>query len=103
MNNAVYGKTMENLRNVSLANNNKNYLKWTAKPSFITRKIFDNNLVEIHKIKTTLTLNKPGYVGMCMLEISKSSSLWIPLWLYQKPIWQQIGVIIHRYWHLWQF
>ena len=75
MNNAVYGKTMENLRNVSLANNNKNYLKWTAKPSFITRKIFDNNLVEIHKIKTTLTLNKPGYVGMCMLEISKSSSL----------------------------
>ena len=36
MNNAVYGKTMENLRNridVELINNEKDYLKWTSKPS----------------------------------------------------------------------
>ena len=36
MNNAVYGKTMENLRNrtaIRFVNNEKNYLKWTSKPS----------------------------------------------------------------------
>ena len=38
MNNAIYGKTMENLRNrivVKLANNEKNYLKCTSKPSYM--------------------------------------------------------------------
>ena len=33
--------------------------------------MFDNNLVVIYKIKTTLTLKKPVYVGMCILELSK--------------------------------
>ena len=57
MSNVVYRKTMDNLRNrvgVRLVNNQKDYLKWTSKPSFATQKIFSNNLVSIHKIKTTL-------------------------------------------------
>ena len=43
MNNAVYGKTMENLRNridVKLVSNKKDYLKWTSKPSYMSYKIF---------------------------------------------------------------
>ena len=71
MNNAVYGKTMENLRNridVKLASNKKDYLK---RSSYMSQKIFDNNLVTIRKNKVTLTLNKPAYVGMCILELSK--------------------------------
>ena len=32
-------------------------------------KIFDNDLVTIHKSKVTLTLNKPAYTGMCILEL----------------------------------
>ena len=74
MNNAVYGKAMENLRNridVKLARNKKDYLKWTSKPSYISHKIFDNDLVAIRKNKVTLTLNKPAYIGMCILELSK--------------------------------
>ena len=50
MNNAVYGKTMENLRNrtnVKLVSNKKDYLKWTSKPSHKSHKIFDNDLVAI--------------------------------------------------------
>ena len=34
-------------------------------------KIFDNGLVVILKKKVILTLNKPAYIGMCILELSK--------------------------------
>ena len=74
MNNTVYGKTMENFRNridVKLVNNKKDYLKWTYKLSYITHKIFDNDLVAIRKNKVTLTLKKPAYIRMCILELSK--------------------------------
>ena len=62
MSNAICGKTMENLKhkiNINLVNNEKHYLKYTSKPSYILHKIFDNNLVAIRKNKVTLTLNKP--------------------------------------------
>ena len=74
MNNSVYGKTMENLRNrldVRLVSNKKDYLKWTSKPSYMSQKIFENDLVVICKNKGTLMLNKPAYIGMCILELSK--------------------------------
>ena len=74
MNNSVYGKTMENLRNridVRLVSNKKDYLKWTSKSSYMSHKIFDNDLVAILKNKFTLTLNKPVYIGMCILKLSK--------------------------------
>ena len=38
---------------------------------YVAQKLFDNNLVVIHKISTTLALKKPAYVGMCILEFSK--------------------------------
>ena len=34
-------------------------------------KIFDNNLVAIRKSKLALKLNKPVYIGMCILDLSK--------------------------------
>ena len=75
MNNAVYGKTMENLRkrvDVRLVTDEKKLLKLTSKPSYISNKIFNENLVAVHKIKERLTLNKPAYLGMCILDISKT-------------------------------
>ena len=35
------------------------------------QKLFHNNLVAIRKSKARLTLNKPYYVGMCILDLSK--------------------------------
>ena len=73
MNNAMYGKTMENLRNiidVKLVNNEKAYLKCTSKSSYMSHKIFGKNLVEIRKSKLALKLNKPAYIGMCILLLS---------------------------------
>ena len=65
---------MEKLRNrvdVGLVNNKKDYLKWISTPSYLRQKIFDNNLVVIHKIKTTFTLKKPANIRICVLELSK--------------------------------
>ena len=74
MNNAIYGKAMENLRNridVKLVNKEKDDLKCTLKPSYMSHKIFDNNLVAIRKSKIALTLKKPAYIGMCILDLIK--------------------------------
>ena len=72
--NSVYGKTMQNLWrriNVRLVNNEKNFLKYTSRPTHITHKIFDKSYAAIHEIKPILTLNKPIYVGFTVLELSK--------------------------------
>ena len=72
--NPVFGKTMENVRkraNVKLINNENDYLKVISRPSFVSQKILDRNLVAIHKIKLLLLLNKPIYVGFSILELSK--------------------------------
>ena len=74
MNNTVYGKTMENLRNridVKLVSNKKDYIKWTSKSCSMSQRISDNDIVAIRKSKVTLTLKKPAYVGMCILDLSK--------------------------------
>ena len=54
VNNAEYGKTIENLRNridLKLVSNKKDYLKWTSKPSYISHIIFDNELMAIRRNK----------------------------------------------------
>ena len=75
MNNSVFGKTMENLRkrvDVRLVTSKEKLLKMTSKPTYVSSKIFNENLVAVHKIKETLTLNRPAYVGMCILDLSKT-------------------------------
>ena len=57
INNAVYGKTMKNLRNrinVKLVSNKKDYLKLISKPSCMSHKIFDDYLGAIQTQKTKL-------------------------------------------------
>ena len=56
VNNAVFGKTMENLE---------------IESSYMSHKIFDNDLVVIREKKVTLTLNKPAYIGICIFKLSK--------------------------------
>jgi len=74
MNNSVFGKTMENLRkrtNIELVTNETRLQKLTAKPSYVPSKIFNENLVGVHTKKERLLLDKPSYVGMCILDLSK--------------------------------
>ena len=75
LNNAVFGKTMENLRkrvDVKLVTNEKQLNNLTSKPTYVSSKIFNENLVAVHKIKEQLTLNRPAYIGMCILDLSKT-------------------------------
>ena len=75
MNNSVFGKTMENIRkrvDVRLITDEKKLLKMVSKPTYVSSKIFNENLMAVHKIKEKLTLNRPSYVGMCILDLSKT-------------------------------
>ena len=51
---------LKNRIDVKLVSNKKDYLKWTSKPSYMSHKIFENDLFAIRKNKVTLTLNKPA-------------------------------------------
>ena len=65
---------MENLRKriiFKIVNNEKDYLKHVSKSNFISIKIFDKNYAAIHEIKPVLTLDKPNYAGLSVLELSK--------------------------------
>ena len=73
MNNSVFDKTMGNIRkrvDVRLVTDEKKLLKFVSKPTYISSKIFNENLVAVHKIKETLTLNRPAYLGMCILDLN---------------------------------
>ena len=75
MNYSVFGKTMENIRNrvdIKLCNNRESARKLTSKPNFNHCTIFDENLVAIHMKKTKLIFDKPIYLGMCILDLSKT-------------------------------
>ena len=75
MNNAVFGKTMENIRNrvnIKLVNMGEKFKKLVAKPNYKDRIIFNENLVSVHMKKTSLTMDKPVYLGMCILDLSKT-------------------------------
>ena len=75
MNNSVFGKTMENIENrvdVKLVTDRCKALKYSSKPNFERAVIFSENLIAIHMNKTQITYNKPIYLGMSILDISKT-------------------------------
>ena len=74
LDNAVYGKAMENMRKrmkVRVASNEKDFVKYASRPTYINHNIYGKKFVVIHERKQLLTLNKPIYVGCVVLELSK--------------------------------
>ena len=75
MKNSVFGKTVENLRkrcDVRLVTDRMKFLKMVFKPTDVGKKEFTEDLVTVHNIKETLVFNRPAYVGMCILDLSKT-------------------------------
>ncbi|KAK3772394.1 hypothetical protein RRG08_031418 [Elysia crispata] len=76
-NNSVFGKTMENLRkrvDVKLVRSNEEdkLRRLLASPSFATANIFDDDLAAVEVHKSRLVLSRPVYVGMSILDLSKT-------------------------------
>ena len=72
--NCIYGKSVGNIRkriNVKLVNSKKTYQKIVNRGNLVSQKIIDKNFIAVHCSKKVLTLNKPIYVGFCILELSK--------------------------------
>ena len=75
MNNSVFGKTMENIRNrvnIELVSSEAEARKFISEPIYEDRRIFSENLIAIHVKKRKLTMNKPVYLGMPILHISEA-------------------------------
>ena len=75
MNNSCFGKTMENIENrvdIRLVSDVKKALKLAAMPNYESRTIFDENLIAIHMKQIKMLYNKPIYLGMCILDLSKT-------------------------------
>ena len=75
MNNSVFGKTIENIRkrtDIKLATTVMEVEKYIYKPNYTHRTTFSDNLVAIHMARTKLKFVKPVYLGMCILDLSKT-------------------------------
>ena len=74
MNNAVFGATMENLRNrelIDLVNTRRKLLKLAVRSSFEKFRLFHENLVALERRKNII-LDKPLYVGFLSLDLRKT-------------------------------
>ena len=58
--------------NNELVTDEKRLNKLSAKPTYVSSKIFNENLVGVHTKKERLLLDKPSYVRMCILDLSKT-------------------------------
>ena len=74
MNNSVFGKTMENIRNHKdrkLVTSDKKYLKYVMKPNFKDGHKFSKHLFAVETGKRKITMNKPVHLGQAILDLSK--------------------------------
>ena len=87
MNNLVFGKTMENIRkhrDIKLVTTDKKRSKLVSEPNHHTIDLISEDLSIIEMKKTKVKMNKPIYLGLSILEISKI--LMYEFWYdYMKP------------------
>ena len=74
MNNAVFGKTIENIRkhrDIKLVKTDKKRNKLVSEPNYYTINYISEDLSIIEMNKTKVKMNKPIYLGLSILDISK--------------------------------
>ena len=99
MNNAVFGKTMENVRKdreIKLVTTDKRRNQLVSEPNYHTTKWFSENLLAIETKKTKVKMNMPAYLGLSILEISKT--LMYEFWYdYMKPKYGDNVIMLYGY------
>ena len=91
MNNAVFGKAMENVRkhrDIKLVTTDKRRNQLASEHNYHTTKYFSENLMAVEMKKTKVKTNKPIYLDMSVLDISKTK---VP---------GQSKTMLHGYWQL---
>ena len=92
MNNAVFGKAMENIRkhrDIKLVTTDKKKSKLVSEPNYISE---DLSIIEMNKTK--VKMNKSIYLGLSILEISKL--LMYEFWYdYMKPKYNDNGKLCY--------
>ena len=87
MNNSVFGKTMENIRkhrDIKLVTTDKKRSKLVSEPNYHTINLISEDLSIIEMKRTKGKMNKPIYLGLSILENSKT--LMYKFWYdYMKP------------------
>ena len=87
MNNSAFAKTMENVRkhrDIKFVTADKRRNQLVSEPKYHTTKWFSENLLAIEMKKTKVKMNKPVYLGLSILKISKT--LMYEFWYdYMKP------------------
>ena len=87
MNNSVFGKTMENVRNhrdIKLVTSDKRRKRLVSESNYHSHRNFSNHLMAIEMKKTRIKMNKPLYLGASILDISET--LIYEFWYdYLKP------------------
>ena len=87
MNNSVFGKTMEYVRNhrdIKLVTSEKRRKGLVSEPNYHSCKTFSDHLMAIEMKKTRIKMNKPLYLGVSILDINKM--LMYKFWYdYLKP------------------
>ena len=74
MNNSVFGKTSENVRNhrdIKLVTSDKRRKRLVSEPNYHLHKNFSEHLMAIEMKKTRVKMIKPIYLGSSILDISK--------------------------------
>ena len=74
INNAVYGKTMENVsrhRDIKLVTTDRRRNQLASEHNYHTTKYFSENLMAVEMKKTKVQMHQPIYLGMSILDISK--------------------------------
>ena len=75
MSNAVFGKTMENVRNhrnIKLVNTYEKFNKYASEPHLMNVKCFSENVLAVEMRKTEVFMKKPVYLGQAILDINKT-------------------------------
>ena len=92
MNNSVFGKTMENIRkhrDIKLVTTDKKRSKLVSEPNYHTINLISEDLSITEMKKTKVKMNKPIYLGLSILEVSKI--LMYEFWYdYMKPKYNDV-------------
>ena len=97
MNNSVFEKTMENVRNhrnINIVTTNKQRNKLVSEPNYHTTKHISENLLIIEMKKTEVKMNKHIYLGLSILDIGKTNmyEFWYD---YIKPKYEDRGKLCY--------